>query len=107
VPIDCQTEPVNDPVREAVTDLLLPYFIDPAGGDRALARAMVGDQIASYRPRSSADLLRVSRIIALRMSAVGNLRLSMGTHQDIQSCWRRAATLSKQADIIALAMTEG
>src|SRR6202012_5410204 len=72
--------------------------IDTAGGDDALARAMIQDQIDSYEPRTSADMLRIGRIVGLRMSAVDNLRLSMGLNQDVQSCWRMAASLSNEAD---------
>ncbi len=88
-------------VQAAVVDRLLPFFLDPAGGDRALARAMVLDQIRSYGPTSTPDLLRIGRIIGLRMTAVGNLRLSMDKDQNPRACWRAAAMLSKEADRIA------
>jgi hypothetical protein len=88
-------------VQGAVVDRLVPLFIDSAGGDAALARAMVLDQIDAYGLVSSADLLRVGRIIGLRMTAVGNLRLSMDMDQNTQACWRSAATLSKEADRLA------
>ena len=88
-------------VQSAVIDRLLPFFIDTAGGDAALARAMVLDQIQAHGPVSAADLLRVGRIIGLRMAAVGNLRLSMDRDQSAQACWHTAATLSKEADRIA------
>jgi len=85
-------------VEETVIDHLLPLFINAAGGDDDLARAMIRDQIASYEPRSATDLLRIGRIVGLRMSAVDNLRLSMTLNQDPQSCWRMAASLSEEAD---------
>jgi hypothetical protein len=88
-------------IQAAVAEQLLPFFIDPAGGDKALARAMVLDQIASYGPTSAADLLRVGRIIGLRMTAVGNLRLSMDIQRNPQACWSAAASLSREADRIA------
>jgi hypothetical protein len=85
-------------IEDTVVNLLLPLFIDTAGGDADLARAMIRDQIDSYDPRSAADVLHIARIIGLRMSAVDNLRLSMSLNQDTQSCWRMAASLSKEAD---------
>jgi hypothetical protein len=93
-------------VEDTVVNLLLPLFIDTAGGDHDLARAMIRDQIASYEPRSAADVLRIGRIVGLRMSAVDNLRLSMTLNQDTQSCWRMAASLSKEADQMVRSFNE-
>jgi hypothetical protein len=85
-------------VEETVVNRLLPLFINAAGGDDDLARAMIRDQIATYEPSTAADVLRIGRIVGLRMSAVDNLRLSMTLNQDPQSCWRMAASLSEEAD---------
>lgn len=83
---------------ETIVNALIPLFIDPAGGDEGLARAMICDQIDLYKPQSVPDLLRIGRIIGLRMAAVDNLRLSMDMNQDIEKCWTTAASLSKEAD---------
>ena len=85
-------------VEKTVVDLLLPLFLDRAGGEEVLARAMIQDQIEGYMPQSVSDLLRVGRIIGLRTTAVDSLRLSMDINQDIQQCWQVAASLSKEAD---------
>jgi hypothetical protein len=87
-------------VEDAVLDRLLPQFIDAAGGDDDLARAMIRDQIDRYQPRSAADLVRVGQAIGLHMSAVGNLRLSMELDQDVHACWQLAESLSKEAGLI-------
>jgi hypothetical protein len=94
-------------VEDQVLDQLLPQFIDAAGGDDALARAMIRDQIDRYQPRTSIDLRRVGRMIGLRMSAVDHLRLSMGMDQDIQDCWTQAVSLSNEADRIMQSLNGG
>lgn len=83
---------------ETIVSALIPLFIDAAGGDETLARAMIRDQIDLYKPRSVPDLLRVGRIIGLRMAAVDSLRLSMDMNHNVQRCWAMAVSLSKEAD---------
>ena len=91
--------------RHMVIERLLPHFIDTAGGDPALARSMIADQIDGYRAVSGPDVVRVGRIIGLRAAAVGSLRLSMNPDEDANACWRLAATLSQEADRVMQTLT--
>jgi hypothetical protein len=103
-------EPVGANAIEArIVEVLLPFFLSGAGGDEDVARAAIHDQIATYKPTSAPEILKVGRIVGLRRSAIDNLRLSVAGHaspEKIKRYWDAAVSLTREADNEVQALDE-
>jgi hypothetical protein len=67
-----------DQALEAISMLLMPFFLLGAGDDPEKARNAVAAMIRAYNPSTIQELDLVARIIGFSTAALDNLRLSMG-----------------------------
>jgi hypothetical protein len=66
-----------DCIFEHILGFMLPFFLVAAGGDKALARAVISELAEAYNAATAIELELVGRILGFSTVAMDNLRVSM------------------------------
>jgi hypothetical protein len=72
-----QAGPTVRCLRTTICGFLMPFFLAAAGGNPEAAQAAILELIDAYKPRTTAELDLVGRIVGFSIVAMDNLRLSM------------------------------
>jgi hypothetical protein len=67
----------TDCIFEHILGFMLPFFLAAAGGDKALARAVIVELAEAYNAATATELELVGRILGFSTVAMDNLRISM------------------------------
>jgi BolA protein len=81
--------------------LLVPMFLEAAGGELYYARMAALETVTAYRARTQADLIAIAQIVAFGLAAVASLSLSLADEMPVTMALRlrgNANGLSRSAE---------